>query len=313
MALHLHLGQSIEPRFAAMSMNLQILMHSPNRMSACNGVGRAIGCEHEHGSSSITPREKRQNVKRREVTPVEILKNNDQRAIRAQNFHEIAEFAQHSFPCGPEHFLLKIRAIRLFTEMRHLEHPRWCMSPNCLQRGRSAWAATPCHQGIDQRVKGFISPEPLHAAPTQHIHAVSGQLPDRHFDERGLTYARLACDEDDLPLAGEHSLRHAVQGFQWRSSSNPPTDRFRLLYRYVLGGRRQSIDDPHILFARYRGAGVQRADRLCTGESRLRTFVKSNLIDTYLSRDVFELLLTYILKGDSEPVETGVHVFLDPA
>ena len=75
-----------------------------------------------------------------------------------------------------------------------------------------------------------------------------------------------------------------------RSASNPPLD------RYVLSGRRQPIDDTRVL-----------------GECRLRhvrSFVEPHSIDAYWPRDVLELVLTGVLKGDAEPVETGVHVFL---
>ena len=77
MTLYVRPRQSIELQFAAAPMDLQILMQSSNRMSAGNGIGRTIGCENEHRRSSMPPRETRENVKRREVTPVQVLENND--------------------------------------------------------------------------------------------------------------------------------------------------------------------------------------------------------------------------------------------
>ena len=78
-------------------------------------------------------------------------------------------------------------------------------------------------------MKGFIGAKALHAVPVQGIDAMPGQALDRHLDKGGFADTRLARDEDELPFAGEHSLRHAVQGRQRRSASNPPTNGSRVL------------------------------------------------------------------------------------
>ena len=151
------------------SPNLDAVAELDVRRRWCRSGDRMRG--EVRRSSALTPREARQNVQRREVTPVQVLENDGQRAIRTQYLHQVAEFAQHSFPCGPEHFVLKSRAVRLRHKTGHLEQPGRRMGPNCLQHRRPAWATTPRHQGIDQRMKGFIRPETLRAAPAQHVDA----------------------------------------------------------------------------------------------------------------------------------------------
>ena len=90
---------------------------------------------------------------------------------------------------------------------------------------RAAWTATPRHQGIDQRVKGFICPETLRAVPPQSVYAVTRQTLDCHLDKGCFPYACLARDEGKLSFAVEHSLRHGLQCMQSRSRDQPANER----------------------------------------------------------------------------------------
>ena len=169
MAFHLRPGQSIEPQFAAASMNLQILMQPPNRMSTDNGVGRAIGCENKHRSPAIPSREARQNVQRREVAPVQVLENDGQRAIRAQYFQQGRRIRAAFAPVWR-------RTLRSGKPRGPSPHGNWASGatrsghgPELPPARTSRPGPDTASQGIDQRVEGFIGAETLRAAPVQRV------------------------------------------------------------------------------------------------------------------------------------------------
>src|SRR6185295_5433556 len=236
-----------------------------------------------------------QDVKRGEITPMEILENDGHRPIHARHYEKVAEFAQHALPRSPEDLVLESGPIRLLTEGGHLQQPGRGAGPNCFQHGRATRSPAARLQGIDQRVEGFISAKTLGAVSIQRLRAESGQPLDRHLDEGGLADTRLARDEDQLSFAREHALRHGVQGCQWCGAPNPPTYCSPLLDRSLL--RAPRVDPP--------GLGCCECRRL-----RVRGPLQPHPIDTDRPGNVLELVLAYILKGNAEPVEGAVHVFL---
>ena len=151
-----------------------------------------------------------------------ILDDEDPRAIHTQRFDQIAELTQHPFSCRPEYLIPERGAVRHIEKTGHLEQPGRRMGAHGLQDSRTVRAATTRRQRIDQREKCLVGAETLGAESAQGLDAISGKLLHRHLDERGLADTSLAGDEDDLSVAGEHSLRDLVQRRQRTVSPDEP-------------------------------------------------------------------------------------------
>ena len=89
-------------------------------MSLGHGVNRTIGCKDQHGSLAVLLRKARQDVQGRKVAPMQIFEDDDPWAVRAQDFHEIAELTQHALACCAENLALERCVILCVKGTRYL-------------------------------------------------------------------------------------------------------------------------------------------------------------------------------------------------
>ena len=86
-------------------------------------VDRAIGADEEQPRRLVAPREEREEIEGRGITPVQILENQDQRRLRSQRLDCLRHLSKHSLARGAQQFPLQPVAVRGLEEPRQVREP----------------------------------------------------------------------------------------------------------------------------------------------------------------------------------------------
>ena len=164
---------------------------------------RSVRSHHEHPRWPLAASERRDDVERREIRPMQVLEHEDEGVIGGDRFERFADFADHSLARGADGLTLQRLALFGFDERRKLQQPR--RRPLC-QRVDETPIVRRADQLIDRlehRIVRFLAAESLDALPARDLkirHQTTGAS-DKQIDEGGLSDPCLPGDEDELPLA----------------------------------------------------------------------------------------------------------------
>src|ERR1700722_1598774 len=167
-------------------------------MLPCTHLGRAVRRQQHQPGGLATPRQRRDQIQRREVSPVQVLENKNQCFLGGHGFDGIAYFIQQ--PLAPRRSGHRRRTVAV--ERSELRIPARGLLLYHAHMFLALAGGTELSQGFDHRIISFLAGEPFHTLAARDTHMVfATSLAAEQVDQRGFSNACLPGDEDHLPLA----------------------------------------------------------------------------------------------------------------
>ena len=214
--LHVRLGERPESELARMTARQQTSPGRSERMPADDDVGRPVGAEEEEARWLFAHRERRKQVDRRRVAPLEIVEPENQRTLRGERLHGIAHLAQHPLAIRAGDASEKPLVLHLREERRHLGEPGRRVPTEDVENPIPAGTAAHRRQRLQDRQVGLSGSVLLDALPAGDAKLVAGGGGGEEVaGQRRLADSRLSGEEQDLPRPRTAASSHAPS----RSSS----------------------------------------------------------------------------------------------
>ena len=176
-------------------------------MPADDDVGRPVGAEQEEARALGAQSERRNQVDRRRIAPLEVVEPENQRALRGERLDGVAHLAQHALAIRAGDAREKPFALRLREERRHLREPRRGVATEHVEHPIPAGTAAHRRQRLQHRKVRLPGSVVLDALPAGDAKLVAGRGGGEEMaGQRGLADSRLAGEEHDLPRPRERRV-----------------------------------------------------------------------------------------------------------
>ena len=204
-------------------------------------------------------RQRREQVERRRIAPVEIFEHQDERPLRRQHLERVGQLAQHAVARRAGDPALCRLELRIGGERRQLDEPGRRVPRQHARHVRALRGAAEAPERLEHRQIGLALAEVLHALAARRPDAARLRRRDEGVHERGLADPRLARHEGETARArlrlGE-DLRQLAQIGSRAPRRARAAPRGRARPRRRLGGRA-----PPCAPARRSGSRAGRASR----------------------------------------------------
>src|SRR6185369_1243108 len=120
-------------KLARMTARQQGSPRRSERMPADDDVCRPVGAEEEEARSLGAESERRNQVDRRRIAPLEIIEPENERAFRGERLRSVAHFAEHPLAIRAGDASEKPFVLHLREERRHLCEPRGSVTTEHLE------------------------------------------------------------------------------------------------------------------------------------------------------------------------------------
>jgi hypothetical protein len=205
-------AQEREGQLFAAPVHLQLLLHGLQRVGADGHVGGPVGAEDQQPRGVGSPREHRQHVGRARVAPVQVLQEEDERAIRAHRIERLDDLAEHALAGRSGRPSLHRLQLVVGEQGRQLREPRRRIlleDPDERLPSRLATQAPERLEHRQIRLGGAVLLDALAAADAEPVGVA--ELGEERVDQRGLPDPGLAGHEDQLACAVDRGREERVQ------------------------------------------------------------------------------------------------------
>ena len=150
-------------------------------------------------------RESGDQIDRGIVDPVKIFEDQQQRVESRDCLQCLDHLPEHALRGGTQRFPLQGFPLFPVQQAGELKEPGGRLPRERVEHGGAVGTATQLAEGFEHGIERLLAPEPFHAlAPGDPNRGLpGGGLPLKFLRQGRLADARLAGDEDDLPLAGQ--------------------------------------------------------------------------------------------------------------
>src|SRR5258708_37135445 len=147
----------------AQSVKLQIALETLQRTTGKYDVQGPIS-RHDGKPRRVAPAsQRRKDVERRRIGPVQILEHENQQIRRGQRFEGLAYLPQHALARCSQDLALEGFPLRSLHQRRKLDQPGGRAGGEGLDDGAAAVAAGKLAQGLKHRIVGLLAAEALDA------------------------------------------------------------------------------------------------------------------------------------------------------
>jgi hypothetical protein len=183
-------------------MLLEFLSDRSQRMFPPQRLDGPIRPHHQQPRRATPTRHVGEPIEGRDVTPVQILQDDDQRPFHGEDFHSLGQLSQHTHRCHSIRQALERAAFSGRQQRRHLHQPARGMLAEHGEKGFPVRSQAEPPQGFQQGQVGFPHPVRLEALAVTHPWPfVEAQTVHKRFDQRRFTDAGPARHEAHLPRA----------------------------------------------------------------------------------------------------------------
>ena len=191
------LRERIEHDLLRQPMQAKLVAHRPERMVRGDDLGEAEAREPKQPRAGATARDVIHELHGRVIAPVQVLGDEQQRAILRVAVQELAHFAQHAGLARAGELAPQSLAFGRAGEPRELQQPGRSDCANQIRQRRIA--AAQCRERLENGEIGLARAVLLDALPVSAVDVAD--FGHEALDERGLSHAGLAGDPHDLAPA----------------------------------------------------------------------------------------------------------------
>ena len=192
----LGLGEGVEQDLLAQAVQAQLTSQGVERMVRRDHLGHAKGREPHQASAAAPPRDVVDELDRRAVAPVQVLRHQQQGALVGVAVQQLAHLPQHAVRAYAGQFSPQCVAFLGGAEPRQLQQPG--RPDRAQQRGQVRVLAAQLSQSLQHRQIGLAGAVVLDALAARHGDA--SQARHEVLDQHGLADARFAGHPHHRPL-----------------------------------------------------------------------------------------------------------------
>jgi hypothetical protein len=198
---HLDLVQERQADLLTLTVQPQLLHDRPQRMVVRERAGRTIGPDDEEARTLGPPGERREQLERRVIAPVQVLEHQHQRPLDGHRLDRIGQLAQHALVSRA-----RVGRRAIGEHAGHLREPaRRSRSQRRRQRRPVRRTAQPS-EGLQHRQVRLAGPELLDALSVSVPQRIAREALAKRLEQRRLAYARLPADEQQSALSTLHPI-----------------------------------------------------------------------------------------------------------
>jgi len=195
-------------------MKFQLFLYGPQWMVSGEHLDLPIAAENQQVCWFRSPRNGRDQIERRNVTPMEVFEKDDQRCLCGQRRERLCHLAQHPLRRQLMRLALDQRALFGIQQRRQLCQPSGSQPMQDRKQLPALRPSAKLSQRLQHRHLGLACPVLFDALPTRDVHALAPQRIDEGIDESGLADPRLPRNKDNAALAVQHAREPVMQQFQ---------------------------------------------------------------------------------------------------
>jgi len=228
---HVVLVEELERQLGPVAVQLQIELERAQRVLVQDHLGRTVGRQQQQAGRLTPPRQRRDQIERRRVAPVQILEDQDQRRVGGERTQGFDHLAQHAPRRGTEALGEQPGALGLLDQGRHLQQPGRRAARELGDPALATGAPAETVDRLEQRQIGLARAVLRWALTARDPHLARGaDLAQEDVDQRGLADARLAGDEEHLapPVARRREGRAQLGERRLAPTVAPEALRYRV-------------------------------------------------------------------------------------
>jgi hypothetical protein len=229
--------EPVEGDLDALPPRGQLVLQLRDRMPLRHRVDRAIGAEDEQRRRLAPHRDARQRGDRRRVAPMQILEDEHEQAVGRERLQHPLQLARHARSGRRGERTLQLVVLGRRQQPGQLEQPGRGLAAQHVEDG--VRLVHELLQRFEQRHVRLACTVGVDALAARHERALRGRRGEEVVDERRLADARLAHDEDHLPLAAGGARGGVREGAEGRVAAD---ERGHALAVVERGGVRELAD-----------------------------------------------------------------------
>ena len=172
------------------------------------------------------PRDRRNDVERAVVDPMQILEDEHERHRLREDLERLAELTDHPLATRSEELALECGVLLRPKQRRQLNQPGRCVGGERVDDQGTELAPRELTNRFEKRVVGFLAAEAFYRLTACHRHTADrGTRMLEGIHQAGLPDARLADDEDHLPPSLEGLYQTSIEVGEWCAASDERVSR----------------------------------------------------------------------------------------
>jgi hypothetical protein len=206
------LGQRLQRQLRALAASEQLARERRERVPLRDEIAGTVGAEHQQACVAAPARERRDQVDRRAVAPVQVLEDQHQRCRRRELAERVQHLAQASLRRDPGGGAQQQREVVLVEQPRHLREPRRREAAQQRHELVERDLLGEVAERLEQRQERLARAVVLEALPLRDADALAcRRLLEEGVDQHRLAEPRGAGHEHHLRLAVAREAQRVVQ------------------------------------------------------------------------------------------------------